>query len=408
MTEEEYQKELERVARIVLKTITVSDGDFEKVLNESVGAFSAFLGLDTNELKELVLQYLKPDETERKVVRIEDCAPWANQAIIRSRGTRLKAYKERLYRQDKIDVAQRIEFDVKEILDGCGNPKQDSPFLHKGLVVGKVQSGKTGNFSGVINAAYDVGYNIVIVLSGLTNKLREQTKERLNNDVQKLIEGQSDIAMNDSDLSISTYREYLGHFASDKSLLVIKKNVSVLNALLLLLNSDEYKSLYRSKRILIIDDECDNASISSFSKAEIERYEIAAGIDAEGLEDEDKLKESLYKAINLRIKGVLSSTKYCSYIGYTATPYNVVASSWDELDSRIVIDDLLDLQVINSSLFPDHFIFRLEAGKKYLGIADYFSDAARYKGAVNQVLDFEDDFDLGKFYQATLMLNIMI
>ena len=396
MTEEEYQKELERVARIVLKTITVSDGDFEKVLNESVGAFSAFLRLDSKELKELVLQYLKPDETERKVVRIEDCAPWANQAIIRSRGTRLKAYKQSLYRQNKIDVAQRIEFDVKEILDGCGNPKQDSPFLHKGLVVGKVQSGKTGNFSGVINAAYDVGYNIVIVLSGLTNKLREQTKERLNNDVQKLIEGQSDIAMNDSDLSISTYREYLGHFASDKSLLVIKKNVSVLNALLLLLNSDEYKSLYSSKRILIIDDECDNASISSFSKAEIERYEIAAGIDAEGLEDEDKLKESLYKAINLRIKGVLSSTKYCSYIGYTATPYNVVASSWDELDSRIVIDDLLDLQVINSSLFPDHFIFRLEAGKKYLGIADYFSDTARYKGAVNQVLDFEDDFDLGE------------
>ena len=54
----------------------------------------------------------------------------------------------------------------------------------------------------------------------------------------------------------------------------------------------------------------------------------------------------------------------------------MVASSWDELDSRIVIEDLLDLPVINSSLFPDHFIFRLEAGKKYLGIADYFSDEA--------------------------------
>ena len=386
MTEEEYQKELERVALIVLKTITVANGDFEKILNESVGAFSAFLGLDSNELKELVLQYLKPDETERKVVRIEDCAPWANQALIRSGGKRLKIYKQSLYEQNKIDVAQRIEFDVKEILDGCGDPKQENPFLHKGLVVGKVQSGKTGNFSGVINAAYDVGYNVVIVLSGLTNKLREQTRDRLNNDVRELIEGLSDIAMNDSDLSISTYREYLGYFASSKALLVIKKNVSVLNALLLLLNSQEYKSSYSSKRILIIDDECDNASISSFSKAEIERYEIAAGIEAEGLEDEEKLKESLYKAINLRIKGVLSSTKFCSYIGYTATPYNVVASSWDELDTRIVIDDLLDLQVVNSSLFPDHFIFRLEPGKKYLGIADYFSDDARFNKAVIQVL----------------------
>jgi hypothetical protein len=396
MTKKEYQKELERIAGIILTTVTATNTDVERVLDESVQAFSRFLKLDPKELKELVLDHLKTDDTERKVVRIEDCTPWANQAINRSGGKRLKAYKQSLYQQNKIDVAKRIEFDVKEILDGCGDPKQETPFLHKGLVVGKVQSGKTGNFSGVINAAYDVGYNTVIVLSGLTNKLREQTRDRLDNDVRELIEGESDIAMNDGDLSISTYREYLGYFASNKALLVIKKNVSVLNALLLLLNSEEYKSSYNSKRILIIDDECDNASISSFSRAEIEQYEIAAGIEAEGLEDEDNLKDRLYKAINLRIKGVLSSTKYCSYIGYTATPYNVVASAWDELDSRILIDDLLDLQVINSSLFPDHFIFRLEPGKKYLGIADYFSEDARYKEAVSQVLDFEDDYDLGE------------
>ena len=44
----------------MLKTITVSDGDFEKVLNESVGAFSAFLGLDPDELKDLVYNILRP------------------------------------------------------------------------------------------------------------------------------------------------------------------------------------------------------------------------------------------------------------------------------------------------------------------------------------------------------------
>lgn len=400
-----YNQQLERTAKMIVRMVDVSDPDYPVDLDTSVAAFSRQLALDANDLKNFVMNLLEPDESERKVVRIEECVPWANQALIRSGASRLRAYKSSLYQQNKVDVAKRIEFDVKEILDGCGDPKQESPFLHKGLVVGKVQSGKTGNFSGVINAAYDVGYNIVIVLSGLTNKLREQTKDRLNNDVRELIEGESDIAMNDSDLSISTYREYLGYFASNKALLVIKKNVSVLNALLLLLNSEEYKSSYSSKRILIIDDECDNASISSFSKAEIEQYEIAAGIDKEGLEDEDNLIESLYKAINLRIKGVLSSTKFCSYIGYTATPYNVIASSWDELDSRIVIDDLLDLQVINSSLFPDHFIFRLEAGKKYLGIADYFSDTARYKDAVSQVLDFEDDYDLGEILSGNFRVN---
>lgn len=407
MTEktENYNKQLEKTANMIVRMVDVSDPEYPVDLDTSVSAFSNQLGLDANELKNLVMNLLEPDETERKVVRIEECVPWANQALIRSGAARLSAYKSALYQQKKVDVAKRIAFDVKEILDGCGDPKQESPFLHKGLVVGKVQSGKTGNFSGVINAAYDVGYNIVIVLSGLTNKLREQTRDRLNNDVRELIEGQSDIAMNDSDLSISTYREYLGYFASNKALLVIKKNVSVLNALLLLLNSEEYKSSYSSKRILIIDDECDNASISSFSKAEIERYEIAAGIEAEGLEDEEELIDNLYKAINLRIKGVLSSTKFCSYIGYTATPYNVVASSWDELDSRIVIDDLLDLPVVNSSLFPDHFIFRLQAGENYLGIADYFSDTARFQGAVSQVLDLEDDYDLGDILSGNFNIN---
>ena len=44
MTEEEYQKELERVARIVLKTITVSDGDFEKVFKRICRSFFSVFG----------------------------------------------------------------------------------------------------------------------------------------------------------------------------------------------------------------------------------------------------------------------------------------------------------------------------------------------------------------------------
>ena len=43
-----------------------------------------------------------------------------------------------------------------------------------------MQSGKTGNFTGLIARAVDSGYNFVIVLSGLYNSLRNQTQNRLD------------------------------------------------------------------------------------------------------------------------------------------------------------------------------------------------------------------------------------
>src|SRR5690606_34702509 len=49
----------------------------------------------------------------------------------------------------------------------------------RGLVVGYVQSGKTANFTAVISKAADVNYRMFVVLSGLTNSLRNQTQARL-------------------------------------------------------------------------------------------------------------------------------------------------------------------------------------------------------------------------------------
>ena len=53
----------------------------------------------------------------------------------------------------------------------------------KGLVLGYVQSGKTANFCGLIAKAADSGYNLIIVLAGITNTLRNQTQKRLLSDL---------------------------------------------------------------------------------------------------------------------------------------------------------------------------------------------------------------------------------
>ena len=50
----------------------------------------------------------------------------------------------------------------------------------RGLVLGYVQSGKTTNFMPVMAKAADLGYRMIIVLSGTTDNLRRQTQGRVD------------------------------------------------------------------------------------------------------------------------------------------------------------------------------------------------------------------------------------
>ena len=67
-----------------------------------------------------------------------------------------------------VEVIQEIDNTTNKILEFLGNPKSSEPFDKRGLVLGYVQSGKTANFTGLINKAYDLGYKLVIVLSECT------------------------------------------------------------------------------------------------------------------------------------------------------------------------------------------------------------------------------------------------
>lgn len=55
-----------------------------------------------------------------------------------------------------------------------------SPTVFRGLVVGAVQSGKTGSMIGLTAMALDQGYKVVVVLSGNKDDLRRQTARRFN------------------------------------------------------------------------------------------------------------------------------------------------------------------------------------------------------------------------------------
>ena len=248
---------------------------------------------------------------------------------------------------------ENIESTCEEILSYCANPKNPSGIDKKrGLVVGDVQSGKTANYLGLINMAFDYGYKIVVLLAGMTNSLRLQTQKRTDKGV---IGAKSD--------SIGNAIEYIGvgfnpqdHFAvpftnqsndfakfiqrnlnaaiSDFNkpvVLVVKKIKSVLESVGERLQSElTEKGVLDSKSILIIDDEADNASINTSKTA------------------------SNPTSINRSIRTIFNKFPIASYVGYTATPFaNIFINPHDEED--------------NLDLFPSDFIVQLNSPDNYFG-----------------------------------------
>src|SRR5690606_4025242 len=60
------------------------------------------------------------------------------------------------------------------------SPHRPGQWDRRGIVVGQVQSGKTGHYTGLICKAADAGYKLIVVLAGMHNSLRSQTQLRLD------------------------------------------------------------------------------------------------------------------------------------------------------------------------------------------------------------------------------------
>src|SRR3972149_4092865 len=75
-----------------------------------------------------------------------------------------------------------IKADSLSILSRCVKPKT-SIGSKTGLVIGYVQSGKTVSFTMLSTLARDNGYKIVIIITGSSVNLYEQTVDRLKDDL---------------------------------------------------------------------------------------------------------------------------------------------------------------------------------------------------------------------------------
>lgn len=324
---------------IITPTLTPGTLEYQEILNGAIDLFEREVGIKTFDPDIIDKDY----NQDLWLYKVKPTIPHAYfdryKLYLRKEGFSIKVIEE--------DIAPTCE----KILSRCANPKCESKHEQKrGLVVGDVQSGKTANYLALINMAYDYGYKIVVLLAGMTDSLRIQTQKRTDTGVIGAI---SDTIGNDIIYcGVGEYNEdhYAVPFTNQGNdfakfiqknlnaaisdfkkpvVLVVKKNKSILEAVIKQLQS-ALKD-FDSSSILIIDDEADNASIST----------APHGKDP--------------TTINKCIRTIFNKFPIASYVGFTATPFANIFINPEDSD-----DDFLDL-------FPADFIVQLHAPGNYFG-----------------------------------------
>ncbi len=244
-------------------------------------------------------------------------------------------------------IAENLSHTSNELLKRLPDPAKNNKFHYKGLVVGHIQSGKTANMSALIARAADHGYRFFIILSGRYRDLRLQTQNRMDqditgkseNDLLKCVEHENNtpqwnrmtIAEMDGDFQSGTAK--LDPNPDTPKLAVIKKNIKVMEKLIQYLQSSTVK--IKNFPVLIIDDECDDASIDiNYTK-----------------DDKDEPSKT-----NAKIRKLLKVFQKCAYVGFTATPY-----------ANVLID-----ADVPEDLYPKNFIAVLDEPKDYFGPRQLF------------------------------------
>lgn len=273
-------------------------------------------------------------------------------------------------------VVNTMDDVLDTLTDLLGDPNREISYKRRGLIIGDVQSGKTANYTGLICKGVDIGYKVVVLLTGTIEKLRQQTQQRIDegfvgSDSDAMMKQQDEgliIGVGKYDSSIrpmvltSTTDDFKQQNASNLNfdlrningsvIFVVKKNSAVLKRLnkwLKTFNQNGEKPIENS--VLVIDDESDNASVNT--KA-----------------------EDSPTAINGHIRELLKMFSKSSYVGFTATPF-----------ANIFIDPDNYHDMVAEDLFPKDYIYSLNAPSNYIGARNIFDTDGNAKHMLVEIND---------------------
>ncbi len=203
--------------------------------------------------------------------------------------------------QDAID---NVFNNAARILQHCPNPTQTGNSSRTGIVIGKVQSGKTSNFISVLSLAFDNNYNVAVVLGGNTLELLKQNASRISSAFSVDPEKLTVLKTNDNKSLINPerIREFIEN--GRKVIIVGLKHHKHINQI-----AEIFDNAYLADQpVLIVDDEGDQATLNT--KAYLET-----------------MSTTYESVLNLKSK----IAKHC-FLSITATPQaNILIQAFDRL-----------------------------------------------------------------------------
>ncbi len=224
------------------------------------------------------------------------------------------------------------------------------------MLYGKIQSGKTRAFVGVMSIAFDRGIDIAVVYTKGTNALATQTVSRMKAEFANFkpddnLNKQCTIVVHDVlDLGAQMLTQY--ELNTQKHIIVCKKearNTGLLKDLF------AGSTLMRQKRVIVIDDEADFGGISFYR---------------------DPRTRDIMEGTNAKyITETVLSIPDCRNMLVTATPYSLYLQP-DGM-SELVNGKVRPLKPRHTETVPVH--------QKYVGGKQYFFDSRRAESMYHSV-----------------------
>jgi len=338
-----------------IETLCVPEEDFEDALEELVNEEMWPEDLSLSQWKNHVREYKKSHPSvvisqTQKIIGIDENGPYNEFPIPSGVSSTWEQYKESLGDMMGLASVINIEKSCQWIMNHLKNNTVDFDAV-KGLVTGSVQSGKTANMAGLVSMAADREWNFFIVLSGTIDNLRKQTRDRFKRDLcdsegirwQVLDFTGEEKKLRPETLKLNPLGK--GTFAN-RYLTVCLKNKRRLENLIDWLYED--KKITQKLRIVVIDDEADQASINT-EEITLEEEQERCAINqlivnlVNGRKSDGSVPEAKFQAMN--------------YLAYTATPYANVLN-----------------EAPGVSLYPKDFICTLPESSEYFGAKVIFGN----------------------------------
>ena len=162
------------------------------------------------------------------------------------------------------DIVNNVFANASSILNECPNPSGSGEFKKTGIVIGKVQSGKTSNFIALLALAFDNGYNLGVVIGGNTKELLTQNVNRIRSSFNVPVDRLVVLHSKDNHNKI-TPDAIKGFIDNGQKVLIVtlkspqvktKKHMSRVSELF----DDPFMA---NQNTIIIDDEGDQATLNS-------------------------------------------------------------------------------------------------------------------------------------------------